>query len=75
MKVSELIKFLSSMSNQDAEIYVSHKAFYYNISNMIYDFKNKKLRFVLGKEITQRDYYLKDNSKNYSNIFDNINGK
>ena len=42
MKVSELIKFLSSMSNQDAEIYVSHKAFYYKISNMIYDFKNKK---------------------------------
>lgn len=74
MKVSELIKFLSSMSNQDAEICVSHKAFYYKISNMIYDFKNKKLRFVLGKELTQGEYYLKEN-QNYSNIFDNIKNK
>lgn len=72
MKVCELVKLLSMMSNQNAEITVSTKGCTHDITNMVYDFKHNRLKLMLSQEKTPSFVTNEGNSSGYTNIFDDI---
>ena len=72
MKVCELVKLLSTMSNQNAEIIVGTKGCTYNITNIVYDFKHNKLKLMLNQAKTNIYNTNEVNSSGYTNIFDNM---
>ena len=72
MKFYELVKLLSTMSNQNAEIIVKTKGYTYDIINMVYDFKHNKLKLMLNQAKTNVYDTNEVNSSGYTNIFDNM---
>ena len=72
MKVCELVKLLSTMSNQNAEIVVGTKGCTYDMINMVYDFKHNKLKLMLNQDKTNVCNTNEVNFSGYTNIFDNM---